>query len=216
MLYAVIIVLAMICIALINIFLVADGFGYAFYEIILWTVVATLAEFAVQAVLATIARRCLPKSKFEGVHPRFCAGEKECRCYERLGIKRWKDKVLELGCFTRFRKNRIADPNDNAYVLRYITEANYGVACHVACIAFGWACVFCAPVNLWLTVGLPVYCVGALLNLPPLFILRYNLVKLHKLYRLNEKKAARAKRALTERASAEKKPVEKLSADGDI
>ena len=39
--------------------------------------------------------------------------------------------------------------------------------------------------SFWFLFGFPVALVGAILNLMPTFALRYNLVKLHSLYRIN-------------------------------
>jgi hypothetical protein len=117
------------------------------------------------------------------------AGKRETIFYEKIGIKKWKDKVLELGSFAGFRKNKLIDPTNNEYVKRFIIESNYGIGVHVSGTIIGFLVIFCCPKTLWLTVGLPVAIVNVFYNFLSYAILRYNLVKLHKLYRINEKRA---------------------------
>ena len=85
-----------------------------------------------------------------------------------------------------FRKNKIAEPNNNEYIARYIMEANYGIICHIACIIFGFLILFIYP-KYCLTIALPVAIVNLVLNALPTMILRYNLPKLHTIYKYNEK-----------------------------
>lgn len=57
-------------------------------------------------------------------------------------------------------------------------EACYGEVIHFVCIFVGFFIIFCMPLKYWLCFGLPVAIVNALLNLPSVFILRYNFYKL--------------------------------------
>ncbi len=163
-------------------------FGFDLWYIIVAVVISTVAEIIIDSIFATIVRWALPKKWF-GVDKKWFIGKKkECRFYEKLGIKKWKEKVVELGAVTNFRKNKIADPTNNDYVARYITEANYGIVVHLACIVFGYAVVFLYPLKYFLCFGIPVAIVNTVLNILPLFILRYNLPKLHSLYKFNERR----------------------------
>ncbi len=188
MFYAIIILSSMAVISLVNCLTVANNYGYEIWQIILWTCVSTAAVIALDGLAAAIVRRLLPEKWFKGLFEWFKATKRECAFYEKIGIKKWKDKVLELGCFTSFSKSKVDSPTDNDYLLRYITEANYGVICHAAGFILGIGAVFCCPMNLWLTIGVPVVFVSTVLSSLPIFILRYNLVKLHKLYKFNEKR----------------------------
>lgn len=188
MLYTITIIVCMAIIAASNaLFLPAGGYGW--FELSVWTVVCTLSAIAIDGILAAIVRRLFPEKWFAIDKKVFCATKKEMRFYEKIGIKAWKEKVLELGIFTSFSKKEVSQPHNNDYVARYILEANYGIVCHLADVIIGSACViFCCPVNLWLTVGIPVAGVNAVLNALPIFILRYNLPKLHVLYKFNQRR----------------------------
>ena len=151
-------------------------------------VVTTVSVIAVDGLFATIVRWIMPKKWFSIDKKNFIASKKESLFYEKIGIKKWKDLIIELGFFTNFRKNKIAEPNNNQYVERYIVEANYGIAVHLSCMLFGFLVVLIYP-SLYLSVGIPVCLVNLVLNFMPVACLRYNLTKLHKIYRINEKRA---------------------------
>ena len=180
-----------ICMALIvcgNVMWFPKVLAFGTWDYVLWTSVCTLSVIVIDGIFATIVRRLLPSKWFSADKTAFKAGKKECRFYEKIGIKKWKDKVIELGAFTSFRKNKIYEPNSAEYIERYIIEANFGIVCHLAGIIFGFIAVFCCPKPLWLSIGLPVVLVNVVLSALPTFILRYNLPKLHVLYKFNLKK----------------------------
>lgn len=190
--YLIIILTCMAIISVLDYFTASILSNVGFWQIALAVTIATVSVIIIDLIFALIVRRFLP-SKWFGVDKiKFKAGKKESVFYEKLGIKRWKDKVLELGALSNFRKNKIASPTDNAYVERFIIEANYGIIVHVADIVFGFLVIFIYPINVWLYFGFPVAVVNAILNLLPLMILRYNLPKLHTLYRINKKREMRA------------------------
>ena len=196
-LYLSIVFIAMILIAVFNIFFHACGQSVLY--IILLVLIATVVEIIIDIFFASIMRWVVPK-KFVGPDKNrlFPASKKEQRIYEKLGIKRWKDKVLELGAVTGFRKNKLGDTKDVEYVKRFILEANYGVLVHIACIVFGFAIIFFCPKAFWWTVGLPIAIVNMTLNFMSNSILRYNLPKLHTLYKYNLKRQLAKEKIQTE------------------
>lgn len=163
--------------------------GLGAVDIILTVTRLTVIEIAINGIFAFVIRRLLPKKWFGVDKSAFAAKKAERNFYDKIGIKKWKDKVLELGAFTNFRKNKIAEPNNNEYVERYILEANYGVAIHAFLIAASFLIIAVCPIKHRLFFTLPVALVSVFLNLLPMFILRYNLPKLHALYKMNEKRA---------------------------
>ena len=181
MLYAIIILFSMAVIAAVDIIFFARMVGFLPYQAILGVIIMTVLEIAFNGLVALIIRRALP-SKWFGVDKNFSASKKERVFYEKIGIKKWKDKVLELGCFTNFHKDKIEDPKSPEYVKRYIVEANYGVVIHFALLFLSFAVIFFFPLEVWYCFAFPVAIVSVFLNALPLFILRYNLAKLNTLY----------------------------------
>ena len=215
--YYLIILLCMAAISVLDLLFAAPAFGFDVPFILLTVCLNVVAVIAVDGISAFVVRWLLPKKWFGTDRKGFAAGKKESRFLERVGIKKWKDKIPELGGFTSFHKNKIADPKNNEYVSRYITEANFGVAVHLAGIVCGFFISFLYPLEYCLCFGLPVAFVNAVYNGLSLAILRYNLPKLHTLYRINEKRRAREERLAAESAAAAtaEKTVSPLSADGE-
>ena len=195
------ILISMAVISAVDIFLIPGikdlGAGY----VIGYVALTTFAVIAVDLIFAGIVRWLLPQKLFTPDKKSFSAGKRACRFYEKLGIKKWKEKIPELGKLTNFRKNKITDPKNNEYVARYITEANYGISVHLSGMLFGFLVVL---INLkyWYCIGLPVGIVNVVYNALSFFILRYNLPKLHTLYKINERRErlekARAEAAATD------------------
>ena len=73
--------------------------------------------------------------------------KKESLFYEKLFIKAWKDKILELGMFTSFSKKEIKDPKSREYIERFILESNYGADIHIADAVFGFLLLLCYYLN---------------------------------------------------------------------
>lgn len=136
-----------------------------------------VAVIAVDGITAWLIRR-LPTKWFSYEVPFFEVSKKECKFYEKLGIKNWKDKVIELGMFTSFRKNHIADPKSVEYMERFILESNYGSVIHIVNIVCGFGIIFFYPLEYYACFGLPVAIVNAFLSFLPFTILRYNIPRL--------------------------------------
>ncbi len=179
--YYVVILVCMFIIWLGN--FLAQALPFSWWEIALAVTLTTASVIFIDGIFATIVRHVLPNKWFGMDKKYYVASKKECKFYDKLYIKKWKEKVPELGVFTAFSKSEIKDPRNNEYVERFILEANYGIAVHVACVTFGFIVAFYRPIN----IGLWVAIVNAILNFLPIFILRYNLPKLHALHKFNEK-----------------------------
>ncbi|MBQ7236820.1 MAG: hypothetical protein IJX03_06690 [Clostridia bacterium] len=188
MFYFLTIIISMALISVAGIIFITPISDIEAWRVIVAVIFYTVLEIALNGLFAFIIRRFLPKKWFGVDKLCFVAKSRERNFYDKIKIKKWKDKVLELGCFTNFHKNKIAAPNDNEYVKRYILEANYGVAIHAFLLIASFLIVVVYPSKFQLFFTLPVALVSVFLNLLPLFILRYNLPKLHALYKMNEKR----------------------------
>ncbi len=152
--------------------------GAGFFGVFGLTWLAIVAVMLIDGLTAGLCR-LLPKKCANREKKIFEVSAKEKAFYEKLKIRKWKDKVPEIGQFTGFRKNKIADPKSVEYLDRYLLEICYGEIGHIASVFTGFFILglfFISP--LWIGVALPVAVISALLNLPSLFILRYNSYKL--------------------------------------
>jgi hypothetical protein len=150
------------------------------------SVILTISVIAIDGLFAFIIRR-LPERYFDENHKIFMAGKKECRFYEMIKIKEWKDQVLELGGFTSFHKDEIRKPDDIEYIKRFILECNYGSLIHLVDSLLGFLIIFITPLDICYIFAIPVALINMILNFLPMFILRYNVPRLHKVLILNER-----------------------------
>ena len=186
-----------VCIVLLSVVNLLAGSplaGVGIWQTFALTALAAVAAIAVDGLFAFLIRR-LPAKWFSCEKRGFAAFPKEKKFYEKLRIRKWKDKIPELGQFTNFHKNKIAEPKNNAYLERYMLEAAYGEVIHFAGVFAGFLVILFFPFRFILCLTLPVAAVNIFFNLPSLFILRYNYYKLRVLYDANERKARRAAQA---------------------
>ena len=159
---------------------------YPWWQVVLTFLASTVAVIALDGLTAWLIR-LLPERWFSA--PRHLGGtRREIRLYRGLGIRKWKEKIPELGCFTSFSKSRVERPSDGAYLARYIMECNYGVVIHLVNAAVGFVLLALCPLRpIWLF-SLPVALINGLLSLLPVLVLRYNLPKLCYLYERTRRK----------------------------
>ena len=193
-LYLIVILVSTVIIAVPNCIFRPGGEPWYIYLIMVFAAIA--ASFIIDAVVAFVGRR-LPKKWMDPNKKFFQASKKELAFYEKIGVRKWKDKVPELGGFTSFHKNKLSDPWNNKYVERYMLEACYGVVIHFASPFFAFLIIlldykmYTGWSWMWLTIMLPVAIVNAVLIGLPTFILKYNLPKLKMLYDINMKNKQR-------------------------
>jgi glycosyl-4,4'-diaponeurosporenoate acyltransferase len=109
---------------------------------------------------------------------RLRAVEANGRLYERLGIKRWKDRLPEAGgLFTGGFSKRSMRTRDRAVLERFVVETRRAEWTH-------WTIMSATPVFLvwnwwWVELLMVVYALAA--NLPCLLVQRYNRARLARL-----------------------------------
>lgn len=145
---------------------------------ILLIVGATLLEVVIDGFFAFVINK-LPNKWFEIDNKFYNVSNNERKFYEKIKIRKWKDKVWELGSLGGFSKKSLQSSSDINYLKRFIVESNKGVLTHiVGCIAGFLILPMLIPFNCVLHISLPVAIVNFLFNIPSLFILRYNTPKL--------------------------------------
>ena len=166
-----------------------------FFYVYLFTSLAILAVVLVDGAVATVSR-LLPKGCANHEGKVYVVSKEEKKFYENIKIRKWKDKSPEMGHFTGFRKNKLVDPKSLEYVERFLLESCYGEIGHFFSCFIGFVILLFYPVSeIWLAVSIPVAIINVFMNLPSLFILRYNSYKLRVLRNSLVKKQNRAKQA---------------------
>lgn len=122
-----------------------------------------------------------PMSKRHQVH------DWEDKFYVKLGIRKWKDKIPELGkLFEGFDKSQVGDMKDNEHVKQFIAETILAEYIHVSSAILGLLAVF-GCLKTWYIVGLPLLLANFIINIMPAMVQRYNRPKLMLLYKRNER-----------------------------
>ena len=188
-LYSIVIFICMILISGLNM-IFNPMYSDRIWMYIIFTIAFSLTAVLLDGLIAFLIRM-MPEKWFHKNKGMFKTGEKELKFYEFLKVKKWKDYVPELGCFTGFHKDRLINPFDNKYIWRFIIESRYGVAIHIwsvpasfLLILLDWK-MYSGNSNIWLTIALPVAIINAILILLPAFILKYNLPRLMRIYEKN-------------------------------
>ena len=177
LLYLTIVILAMTIIVICNIACNITNFFSCPWIVIACVIGAVIIEIIIDLILAGIVCAC-KNSWFKDDAKVFNASKKECRIYEKIGIKRWKDKILEIGAIGGFSKAKLSDNIDIDYINKFLLESYKGIIVHITNIILGFLIMAIPPYKWSLCVGLPVAIVNAILGLFPILVLRYNIPKL--------------------------------------
>ena len=168
-LYLTTIGIAMAIISVINIL-----FGTApWYYVIIAVIFCTALQFALDGFLAFVINK-MPDKWFGVDNPLYRVSDAERELYKKLKVRLWKDKVWELGGLGGFSKKNLAEPDDPAYIERFIIECNKGVLTHRLSYPVGFLAMLTLPNICALTIALPVALVNLYLNILPTLALRYN------------------------------------------
>ena len=182
-LYLTIITISMLIISIFN-FLVCN---MTFLNAMLFTVIFTLEEVIINAICAIVISKVIKNKRFNENSFLYNTTKSQMNFYDKLKIKLWKDKVPDLGRLGGFKKNKIEQPNDIEYLNKYIYEINNGLLVHFVSLFAGFAILLCPP-YWYFAIKIPVSIVSFILNLLPIFILKYNKYKLEKIIKYKTKK----------------------------
>ncbi len=176
--------IAMLVIAAPNILL---GLG-AWYYVAIAVLWCTALQFALDGLIA-IAINKLPDRWFGVNNPFYRVTESERALYKKLGVRRWKDKVWELGGLGGFSKKALTAPDDPRYIEKFIVECNKGVLTHRLAYPVGFLAMLTLPSPFSFTVALPVAIVNVYLSALPTIVLRHNTPMLLAVLKRLKKKA---------------------------
>lgn len=171
------ILFAMIVVAVFNIWLGTPVFGYSPWFVIGAVVATTVFQIAIDGLAAFVISK-FPAKWFDETNKHFVVSKRSVKFYEKLHIRKWKDKVLELGFLSGFRKNKIASADDPEYFRRFIVESNKGIVEHRLGYVLGFLGIFLFPLKYAFVIGVPIAIVNVILSGLPTMVLRYNIPKL--------------------------------------
>ncbi len=182
-LYLSIIGIAMTIIAAVNI-----AFGVTpWYFAVLAVIWCTVLCFALDGGIALLINK-MPDRWFGVDNPHYSVSEAEKKLYKKLRVRRWKDRVWELGGLGGFSKKFLKEPDSPEYIEKFIIECNKGVLTHRLSYPIGFLTMLTLlPRGAW-SIALPVAIVNLFLNVLPTLVLRYNTPKLQSMLKRMKKK----------------------------
>ncbi len=155
--------------------------------LLLIVVLAVVVTILLNALVATICCKWTPDKWYKSNKKIFNPSEKECRFYEKLGVRLWKDRILELGKANNFSKKNLSTTSDPAYAERFIIENNKGFVDHMVSIIVVFLALFILPIKFWLPMGLPIALTNFVINFMSLMVLRYNMPRLKVLLKYSQR-----------------------------
>ncbi len=166
--YLIIILISMVMVVLLNWL----ALGWTLLGALAWTAAATGIEVLIVILLTILAGLCVPRILYSDCKL-YAVGKREMNFYRAIRLGRWKDYVWELGGISGFSKKKLTAPNDPAYVDKFLYELNKGMFVHAVCVA-GAFLILLFPIPGFWSITFPVAVVGAILNILPIMVLRYN------------------------------------------
>ena len=126
------------------------------------------------SLFCAIIIRILPKKWFNYNNKIYNVGEKERQFLLKIGIKKWKDKIPELGQTVNFKKNKLIDANNPSYLEKFLTETCYAECLHISCVVCALIGMFFVPGGNFWNIAFPIAFVYSVYNIPSILIQRYN------------------------------------------
>ena len=157
--------------------------------------------------LLDVIVRLLPKNLWRYDKKPFLVNKKEIKFYEKLGIKKWKDKAVpELGASAGFSKKNLKG-TELEYLSRFLRETCQGEALHAGGAVFAFLFLAIFPVRDWYFV-LPILAVNFFINVLPCMIQRYNRYRLAVVYKFKARHASAQSREQERTGSAATESVD--------
>ncbi len=137
MLYVIIVLICATILSTVNIAFFQDYLSLNWWEIILIVVGYIVAVILLDALVALIVNKS-SKKLYKKEYRIFKIFKWERKFYEKLGIKKWKDKIPELGKLGNFSKGKVLDPKNSEYISKFIEECIRGEVTHITSCFIGF------------------------------------------------------------------------------
>lgn len=165
----------------IHLFVAMPLFNIPLWYSIVIVISSVLACILIDGILAAIfhtqVKKMKPFSKY------FTVSKRERNFWIKLGVKKFKDYLPDLGVLVKFRKSSIENPKSKEYIYAYMQESCCGEIGHILALFLGYLVIFLFPLKFWLCYGLPIATINAILIFLPAIALRYNRYTLELVYK---------------------------------
>lgn len=150
---------------------------------------STCVFCAVMCGVASIISRLICRSFFSPDSALIKVTQKEVSFLEKCGVKKWKDKIPDMGFICGFRKNLKGNEEKNpAYFGRFLYEDVVASMLHTGTILLSPLCLLFLQPELMATIGTTTLLIAFVLNIMPVMVQRYNRPRLLRVYKSALKK----------------------------
>lgn len=184
-------------------------YGYA----IIGSLINFVFLFALDIVVAFAVHK-LPRKLFSPYRRIFNIPKAEDKLHSLLLVRKWKDKIPELGQLCNFKKDRLSGTKSE-YLYVFLEETCYAEMIHLLMGIVGFAVMFINPMRLWVYYPLQLCVFNLILNLPPILVQRYNRPKLIRIYEIRKRLDTAAAAKANVEAGTAKTAREGTIAEGD-
>lgn len=163
--------------------------NFAFWQILVIFIAALAILILLNAICAIFCSKVLSNKAFDSKNKFYIPSKAEIKFYNKIHIKKWKDKTLEWGKLNGFSKKNVEQPKDPEYIKKFILECNKGYLTHFTSLFIPALLFLCVPKTLILPMALPMFITSFLINYMSVAILRYNTDRLNTLLKFIERKS---------------------------
>lgn len=188
-LYLSIIAIGTIICATLNSIFAAPVYGFSVTFAILAPVSTVILLFTIDAIVA-ITVRAFPPKHFDPNKKFFAPRSWEPKLYNLICVRKWKDKIPEVGkILVKFDKRSVEDKDNPEYLYKFLVELGYAEVMHWLSGPIGFLAIFLFPLEYALLFGVPLSIVNLFLQILPAIVQRFNRPRLLKLYNYKLKTA---------------------------
>lgn len=124
--------------------------------------------------------RLLPSSLWNADKKIYRVSDREIKICDKLKIKKWKDKIPEMGKLSNFPKDKIYS-TEIGYISKFISESVFAEYMHATAGILGFTALLFTKTNQYYFV-IPILVMNMILHVLPCIIQRYNRCRLYKVY----------------------------------
>lgn len=187
MVFALVAIIFVLIACILGLFVGVPVYGFTDGEVMRVVFLSVMLLLVINIFFASTIRFIVPMKSINPFSKIYRVYPWEKKVYVALGIRKWKDKIPELGkTLENFDKSSLSDPHNNEYVLRFIRMTIKAEIMHKLSAWFGLLIIF-VNLKLFLVVGLPLIICNFIINIMPVMVQRYNRPKLLLLYKRNER-----------------------------
>lgn len=181
--YYILCIFLFVCILIgFDLWLIPLKYDTPWYLIIIFIIISVIGVILIDGITAAFIHH-LPKKWFDPKLKKYKLKKGEKQFFNIIKIRKWKDKIPEIGELTcNFGKGKIDNPDSPEYLYNFLIEMGYAEEIHFWSCLTGFLVILILPLKYFYFIGIPVGIINTGFNVISALIQRYNRPKLLILY----------------------------------